>query len=981
MVPNANRSTQRLTAIAFFAALLLLGSSVPVAVFWLTRPTLADAEDAFNRGEFETASQMIAGVLRRDDSGDAILLAVQVAIAKQDMAGAEQLLKRITADDSSHNVDTLFMCGKLWGSMGHLAEAEHFFRSTIERKPQHIDATNHLLDLLRMEGRNWESREFVANLLVQRRFRLDHLQVLGSVTRSWLNPEKDREFLVFCETVDPQSPLPMLGTVRMMITGAGKDLALAKELLQEYVAMAPHLMEAQILLGQALFESGDDKEYHKWRLALPNAAERHAAIRVLDGRWAHRQHDTPGAIRCLWEAIRRFPNDGAGTVLLAKLLVSVGREEDAEPFQRRGDLLLKLDDLFYRQYTSVESIEARIELLEKLGRDWEAVGWCEILRGIDPDSAIARSVSDRLKSQLDPHGPLTTDAANPALAIDLSEYPLPQFVPTDKPSIVIPSAASTSISFRDDASNVGLEFEYFVDLSRKKEAVYSFDFSGGGVGAVDFDCDGWPDLYMTQSMRHPSSDVLDPPDSLFWNQMGEFVDVAELAGIAKLTDFTGRRFGLGISVGDYNSDGFPDLYVSNIGANTLYLNNGDGTFEDVTASSGAFGDSFSVSSAFADFNGDGLADLFVVNYLGGDALELQCMLDGKRSPCSPLKFPGQADRLYLNLGDGRFRETAREVGVQVTDPGKGMGLLVADFDGQPGLDVYVANDTSANHLYLNRSTTGGEFRLVERGGVSGLAYSSMGRLQGSMGISATDFNRDGMLDIYVTNFLGEANNFFTQIVQSPQAVYSDVALEVNLALPTVPAVGWGTQFLDADLDGDADLFVANGHVDESVPFSEPAQLAMLFENSGARFVAVTGGSEYLRKKLYGRAVARLDWNRDGLEDLCVNHMGAPVALLTNSSTRQGNFVAIELRGVQSSRDAIGAVVEVTVDGETFVQTLMSGDGFSASNQRQLLFGVGQRDQVEQLTIRWPKSEPQTVRDLAVNSSWLIIEGAETPLSN
>lgn len=970
---RSNNANRRRTAILFFAILLLGALLTPLALYQFTRPSLVDVEAALDRGDLKSAVAMIDGVIRRDRSSKALLLGIQIALLDRRTNDAEQLLNRIEDDCESDRVEVLFACGKLWGEVGRLEESERILRTTVRLAPHHLEANTRLLELLRLEGRHWEAQEFATNLLLQRQFELKYLQIVGAVDASWIDVEVDREFLLFCQQVDPDSPLWQLGTVRLMIT-RGQDLDMMKELLQEFVATRPELCEAQAMLGELLFETGDNEAFVKWQAEVPCVVEQHPDIWVLYGRWAHRQDDAEGAIRCLWEAIKRFPNDGVANVLMAKLLIAVGRHDDAMAFQRRGDLLVRLENQFYRQYSSAASVELRIGLLEELDRHWEAYGWCEKLLDIAPYSTFARDAMARLEPHLDVNGPLTPASANPALAIDLQEYPLPDTKTITDETAALKTHHGKSIQFRDRASEVGLNFEYFVDFPRKQDNVFSFDFAGGGAGVIDFDCDGWPDIYLSQSRHYPSVDEADEPrDSLFWNQRGEFVDAAEFARIDE------RQFGHGISVGDYNSDGFPDLHVNNLGSNRLYLNNGDGTFEDVTGPSRVGGDSFSLSSAFADFNGDSLPDLYIVNYLGADALELQCMHQGKRSQCSPLKFPGQPDQLYVNLGDGRFREMAAETGIHVTDdPGKGMGLLVGDFDGRDGLDVYVANDTSANHFYFNRDSGTEQFHFVEQGRVAGVAYSATGRLEGSMGIAANDVNCDGMLDIFVTNYKQEANNLFAQIAQAPQPIYSDLALEWNLSRSSTPLVGWGAQFLDADLDGDSDLIVANGHVDENATASEPAQVPFLFENTGAGFTSIPDASDYFQTKMFGRAVARIDWNCDGLPDLCITHMGTPVSLLTNWSERQGNFVVLELRGVQASRDAIGAVVEVNVGEQSWCHALLSGDGFSASNQRHLLMGIGKADEIESLKIRWPRGEPQEIRNLAANSRWLIIQGDATP---
>ncbi|MDP6057571.1 MAG: CRTAC1 family protein, partial [Pirellulaceae bacterium] len=718
---------------------------------------------------------------------------------------------------------------------------------------------------------------------------------------------------------------------------------------------------------------------------LPAEAEQHPAIWVTRGRWAQQQGATPGAVRCLWEAIRRCPSDRAAHLLIAKLLVAIGQPEAAAAFQRRGDQLLVFDDLLIRGEKTEDgrrlpaTVIKMIKALENLGRLWEALGWSHVLLETDPASEFAQDAILRLDRRLNFHTPLTLVEANPANAIDLSGLPLPAW-PRDLQLTVPPTTVGTgsAVTFHDAARQVGLDFTYFLDHQRLKTRVYTFDFAGGGVGALDFDQDGWPDLYLTQSRSWPPVDLgQEPRNELFRNLDGEsFVRTTVLAGVGD------QGFGHGPAIGDVNSDGFPDIYVANLGANCLYLNNGDGTFQDGTDVSGTAGDEFSLSVVIADLNGDGLPDLYVANYLGGDALSRQCTGGGQPIQCSPLHFPGQRDRFYVNLGDGRFRDATADAGmIPAEGAGKGMGVLVADVDGAGDLDLFLTNDTMANFLFVNRSA-GGAIRMEEVGHLAGVAYNELARIQGSMGIAAGDVNQDGMLDFLVTNFFKECNNMFVQMAREPHVLFDERSLATNLNWSSIEMVGWGAQFLDAELDGDLDLLVANGHLDKNTAGpSSGAMRPQFFENDGtARFVELPAAQlgPYFSGRYFGRALARLDWNCDGLSDLCVTHMGAPTALLVNTSQRRGRFVALQLHGVFANRDAIGAVVDLTTGDRHWTVQQMAGDGFEASNQRQIVVGLGDCDRVERLTIRWPDGGEQVFHDLAVDQVWILVEGNDTP---
>jgi tetratricopeptide (TPR) repeat protein len=970
-----------------FAAVSLITWFAVGGLFWNHRPTLERAQQAYEKGDYEAANKIVTRVLRWNKSVDASLLAVKLAFRKEHNEQAFKLLDRVVLDEEV-SIESALECGRLWAKCGRLDEVEEALRFAIDREPDNVKAIQNLLLVLRIEGRAWEARHLAANLFRQNHFQLEHLVLVGTLDAPQLNIERYLNYLEFCQEVDSASVLARLAQIRLTFDSP-HDIENVKQILSEFVGNEPHLHEPQLILGKLLFENGSDDEFLRWHadFAPSPEAERDPRTWLLRGRWANRRNDTRGAIRCLWESVKRSPDERAAQFLLAKLLVAEERDEDAIPFQKRGELLLEFDEELAHGKNTPVSIVRMIGTLEKLERRWEALGWCQILDELEPESPFVQQSTDRITSQLDVESQLTPDTANPAIIIDLSEYPIPELPKRGRPFATFDPSIKGAIAFNENASDVGLEFRYFVDHTRMKEKVYTFDFAGGGIGVIDFDGNGWPDLYLPQSSEWPQAEGTNVQrNSLFRNVGDRFVEVGELAGVDD------RQFGHGTAVGDFNGDGFPDLYVTNLGANVLYLNNGDGTFEDTTQVSGTAGAGYSLSAAFADLSGDGLPDLYVVNYLGDDAMVRQCVAGVRPIQCSPHSFPGQPDRVYLNLGDGRFRDVSAEAGVLTGDgAGKGMGLLVADLDGAKGLDVFVANNTTSNHLYLNGSVGPEEVTLVEQGRTAGVAFDGVGRIQGSSGISVADVNKDGRFDILVTSFENESNNYFSQITEVQKPLFSDRSVELNLARLSRASAGWGAQFIDADNDGDLDLFVANGHMDETLGMPEPQQSPHLFENLAkprlsliARvenpiFRLMPSFSDYAEGAYFGRAVATLDWNRDGRLDLCVTHRDASFALLTNTSERQGRFISLELRGTESSRDAIGAVAQVDVGGRRWTVPLTAGDGFSVSNQRQIVIGLGEQDtHVDKVTINWPQGEPQEFKRLPLDSRWLILQGDASP---
>lgn len=911
-----------------------------------------------------------------------MLVAGRAALGAGQHQVAFHFFNSVGDDGSEESIEALMHCGELAVKQGRLSEAEAFYRRVLKHQPTQLAANQGLLNLLRVEARNWEALPVVHQVLRQGHYAFEDLAFAGTLEGVWLSRDRDVPFLEYCGRSEPQDLLYLLGPIRSEIM-EDDDLGRALQGLLKIVAWRPELLEAQAALGQLLFDNEEREEFLAWHSQLPDTADRHPSIWLTRARWARGQGQSRAAIRCLWEAIRIYPNDRAANLLMANLLAEIGDSKQAVAFQQRGEDLQVFDDLLLWG-TELEigtSAQAKqmIEILERLGRLWEAKGWSQLLLSMEPDSSFAKAAIARLDQRLTPDAPLTLTAGNPANTIDYSAFPLPDLSSTA--DLATREAAESVVSFDDVARQTGLNFTYFVDKQRMENFVYTFDFAGGGVGALDYDQDGWPDLYLTQSCSWPPSDANQARQNrLFRNHQGQsFVDLTEFAGVGD------SGFGNGVAVGDIDGDGFPDLYVNNLGGNRLYRNNGDGTFTDWTEQSGTAGDDYSLSAVFVDLNRDGLPELYVVNYLGGDAMTRQCRNDGKLVQCSPLKFPGQQDRLYLNLGDGRFREVTDESGIlDARGIGKGMDIIAADLDGVGGPDLFVANDTTANFLFVNKSEPGSQsVRLQEQGTLSGVAFDDLGRGQSSMGIAARDANQDGLIDLFVTNFFKERNNLYVQSMRQPSLLFSEQSSPSNLAQPSFLTMGWGTQFLDAELDGDWDLVVANGYLGETeFEFESGMMRPQFLENLGAaRFRELSGRQlgPYFAGNYFGRAVARLDWNRDGLEDLCVTHLEAPVSLLQNNSRRRGRFAAIQLRGTRSSRDAIGATVQINAGGRQWTVQCTAGGGFEAASQQQILVGLGDCDGIEQLKVRWPDESEQVFRNVPADRELMLIQGRPAPV--
>jgi hypothetical protein len=673
---------------------------------------------------------------------------------------------------------------------------------------------------------------------------------------------------------------------------------------------------------------------------------------------------------------------------LARALRSLGQPQQAEPFLQRARLVEQLASAArtYEIARASWAVEQAAAVAHQLGLAWESWGWHEVLARTRPlrDEERQRQEAALAEARSAAHD-RTVARGRLIERFDLASFPLPERsrasqVATSSPDSPVParrpeSANDRGIAFRDDAASVGIDFRYRNGSRPETAGEYMYEFPGGGVAVLDFDRDGWPDLYFTQGTDWPPrEDNFRYLDRLYRNLgNGRFADVTELARIRE------QHFGQGLAAGDFDNDGFTDLLVANIGCNRLFHNNGDGTFTDVTASAGLSGAEWMTSCVIADFNGDGLPDLLAVNYVTGEhVFDQPCrMADGSPRLCTPHEFAAEQDRLYLNLGDGRFADVTAASGLVVPD-GKGLGVVAADFDGSGRLSLFISNDAVPNFLFVNETPSAGSPpRFREQALPAGVAVDGEGRALANMGIAVGDGDGDGRLDLFVTTFRNEAKMMF---LQRDSLFWIDDAHRAGLYEATFPLLGFGAQFLDADLDGRPDLVLTNGHVGDLRRHGVPYQMRpQFFRNLGkGRFTELQGAATgpFFQGEYVGRGLARLDWNRDGRPDFVVQHLESPAALVTNVTARPGHFLALQLTGVARSRDAIGATVRLESGGLVQVAQLTAGDGYMASNQRQLIFGLGDTATIQRLEVAWPGGGKSNFTNLDADQELHVIEGRD-----
>lgn len=835
--------------------------------------------------------------------------------------------------------------------------------------PKNVPALQLMVLLLNTEGRRWETYPYLFTLLQLQQFSIQDLLLLGLLQEPYLDiPTVESALVRF-----PDDPLPGTGLVRpLRLSNKEQE---ARALLERIVAHDPHLLEAQSLLGATLLDGQLESEFLRWHAALPADADAHPDIWFTRGAWAERHQQHAAAARCFWETLRREPNHRMANYRLGGVLRRLERPTDANAFLQRSNWIAELEATMfpiYRKGPDVPRMRRSAEILESLGRLWEAWGWQIALLAVEPHDATAQQERDRLRQRLNQE-PLTLvlASANPAMAIDLSGYPLPDYSAVNRATPTDALQPTARVQFVDRASDAGISFRYFDSWTAAGRELMLLETIGGGAAILDFDNDGWPDIYLTQCCTWPV-DLQDMThlDRLYRNLgNGTFQDVTAACGIRE------NGYSQGVAAGDFDNDGFADLYVANVGQNRLYHNNGDGTFSLVPHHSDDH-IIWSCSVLIADVNGDALPDLYDANYVTGDDVYTRhCEIDGRVRSCGPYAFDAEPDSLFLNGGDGSWLDVSDTAGIR-THVGRGLGILAADLFHEGRLDLYIANDVTENFLWVREpGTTGTEIRFADQGALCGLACDGTGRPQASMGIACDDINGNGTLDLLVGNYY---NDFCTLYLQEPGNLYSDATREFDLREATFLMLTFGSQFLDADLDGQPDLVLANGHIDDFTYRGEPWQMRpQFFRNvAGKRFDELPGADAgpYFEKAFLGRGLALVDWNRDGREDFVVSNIADLASLATNQTEPTGNWLSVRLRGVTSARDPIGARVYVEVGARQRTRQLTAGNGFEVSNERQLIFPLGTAERADKVTVYWPSGQSQDYFDLPANRAVILVEG-------
>jgi tetratricopeptide (TPR) repeat protein len=905
------------------------------------------------------------------DRGEPRLLLAQVELGLRHRDRAVELLQSIPQEDSNWSRAQMAL-GRLAVSERRAADAERIFRVVADRDGRAIEPRRSLLYLLGMEQRAAEARTILWQIY---RISDDPRVLVDLVLELLLDRQDVRGLAPELELLVAQTPDdPLLRRAwGMALLFQGRP----RQALPHLEAAASALRNdpfGRYALAECLIQLGRLVDLAKILGEPPEEAVDAAQWWVFRGQIALAAGHPHDAFLSYERAVALNPENREAHFRLGQMLKRQGRGEPAGVHIARASEIEERLNAVRREHQKVRraGLPSDPGLFERLGGlcaraglTAEARAWFEQAGKLDPAGGAARALAALPQSA----------AESPPLALP---NPLPESTPGaavagSQPAgfsltaAIEPARAIPPAPFEEGTEGAGITYRYESGASDRR--LFIADTMGGGVGLLDFDGDGWLDIYLVNGCALPY-DVKDPPrpNRLLRNQRdGTFRDVTGAAGVA------GKGYGMGCTAGDYDNDGDLDLFVTGLRGTILYRNRGDGTFEDVTTTAGVFSDRWTTAAGFGDLDGDGDLDLVVITYVDVALDDDRPCRDHAGQPihCTPGYYPAQPDLLYRNNGDGTFTEVSQEAGF-VGPEGRGLGLAIADFEGDGRLDLFVANDATPSFLFRNR----GDLRFEEAGTEAGVATNGAGRATAAMGVVADDLDGDGRIDLFVTNLVNESSTFFRNL---GGGLFADATLGAGLDAPSRPKTGFGTAALDADADGRLDLFVANGHVDDRPWANSPmAQTALFFwgRNRGRFEVAAQTGSAYFARPVVGRGVAAGDLNNDGRVDLVVIHRDAPASLLWNGA-RTGHWLGILLRGTVSGKTPIGTQVTFRIGDRSLVRWLTSGTGYLSAHDPRLWFGLEGASSVDRIEIKWPSGRIQSWAGVAADRIVEVEEGRDS----
>ncbi len=942
---------------------------------------LEQVQIAVSQERYADADVLVRKLLAANPSDVEVLqIAADIAFANNRASEAVDLMVEASTSDQFKN-ETLAnraVIGLI--TLGRLYDAIKFLEPIVEKYPERHALRRYLFDFLVNIEESHRATPHGRYLVRQRQFD----RVLLFSLSTYEQRDLEAGSMATLHKRNPSDCRLRIAEVRTRFDRGLWDGI--EEPLDEILKQYPDNVAAQLLFGQYLIASGQYDRLDKWSGIVGEEAKDTWQYWATLGDYASHRSQHKEAVRAYWEAARRNLDHGEIFTRLGRSMLILQQEgeainpSDVEAVNARAELLVRFmqdKERFYKLGNTSNAIVVDVaRSLVELGRLWEAEAWLAFAMTIpDDDVAKVQAYRGEVVKLLTSETPWQLEAGHPVVSLDLSGFPVPR-IESSQDALVESGFSAPSVTpvLVDEAQERGLVKNVSSSQATSIEGIPLYAQMESGGCAVDYDLDGWPDIYIAYPGGKPGENN-SRPNQLFRNLHGHFAEVTDLAGAFD------QGFAQGVTFGDVNEDGFHDIVVMNYGKDRLLINNGDGTFSDRSQWLDTGADvSWSTSGALADINQDGITDFVCLKYCAGmNAVEIPCHdpETNEVSPCLPTKFAAERDSFYVGTPEGGFREVTDAWSAVPGQMGRGLGVVIGALDTRPGLDVFVANDMTANHFWSPSGND--EFSLVESATLRGLAFEARGRPQACMGVATADLDDDGDIDFFVTNFEEEHNTFYEQ---THQGVWTDTTQALGLMQASFSLLGFGCQAIDFDNDSNLEVAIANGHVYKDVepPITYKQKMQIIRRAGDKRYELfdLSASKGYLSRPHVGRGLWWMDADRDGRNDMAITHQGEPFALLMNRTETEHGWLRVELVGVSDTRDPIGATVQLTAGGKKKTAPLVSGDGFYCANQRMLHFGLGNFANDEtpiEMSIAWPNGDIQEV-GVRPGGHYVIVQGQE-----
>ncbi|MEM9369090.1 MAG: FG-GAP-like repeat-containing protein [Planctomycetota bacterium] len=865
--------------------------------------------------------------------------------------------------------------------VGRLFEAIAFMENAIAVTPDDLELRRWLFDCLVNAEQPDQARPHGIELVRKRRF---DGTVLFSLSQT---EQRDRELTSLEVLMQRNSKDKRLEIGRARAAFDQGEFTESEAKLEAMFAGWPDFLPAWLLLGELYVAAGRFDELAVWVDRIPQDESRaNWRYWAILGDWAASRGQHRASARAYWESAKRNPNVGKVMAKLAMSLRQVeaershGFSDAIEAIRHRAEqleALVQAKDVLYRYAFESNHATARVaKILSELGLLWEAEAWAaHAIRSPDGDLDEVVAVRQAILVDLKGDTPWQVPDRLAINQLDLSDW--------KPPSLQADASARTPVEANvesmaplvlgDAFAAAGFADGNVAAPKLRNGAIPLYGQLGFGGASLDMDLDGWTDVFLGECGKEPLKRCANQGE-LYRNLGSRFV------GTAPHTRVSGNGFMQGVVEGDLNADGFADLVILNFGLDQVWINNGDGTFQEQGHWLDEQEADWSTSGAIVDLNADGLSDFISLKYCEPiGPVETRCKLpSGRVDVCGPTRFSAAVDQFYVGSPTGGLRNQTQAWQALPTNPGRGMGVVVGQLDDQAGLDVFITNDMTSNHYWSFQAGTDSDDRVTESATIRGLALDHRSRPQASMGIATGDFNRDGSLDFYVSNFEREHNAMY---LQAGHSVWRDSTQMLGIVDTSYTRLGFGSIAADLDNDSRLEILTTNGHVhtDSESGYQQQPEVLRCNGASVGPQLPIEGDGSYLSQKHVGRSLWTIDFNRDHKLDLIVTHQGESTALLQNrcDPRNENAWLTIRLAGRSVAREAFGTRVRVRVGSRAQTGWLLAGSGYLSSNERAIHFGLGRRETGDsvQVEVFWPDGTLQAFvtqpsRDL------LVVEGEE-----